>query len=104
MYQNRRNPLGVEYIDSTKRDVCHNKRINSNKAFAGIAEIGKPTIGWFIGFKFPITCGTSRNLTSCAFTKGNADDASIKLMKAFKGKLFATKGYISKKLSDSYLA
>lgn len=102
LYRNRHNSTGVEYIDSTKLGVCHNKRIGSNKVFAGIAEIGKSTMGWFFGFKLHISCDISGNLTSMAFTKGNADDRSpvLKLMKGFKGKLFADKGYISKKLSE----
>jgi len=56
VYQNCHYSAGVEYIDSTKLNVCHNKRINSNKVFSGVAEIGKSTMGWFFGFKLHITC------------------------------------------------
>jgi hypothetical protein len=102
IYQNRPYSAGIEYIDSTKLDVCHNKRISSNKLFSGIAEIGKSTMGWFFGFKLHITCDLLGNLTSLAFTKGNTDDRVpvLQLINAFKGKLFADKGYISKKLSE----
>jgi hypothetical protein len=101
-YRNRHYSAGFEYIDSTKLDVCHNKRISSNKVFSGVAEIGKSTMGWFFGFKLHITCDLLGNLTSVVFTKGNADDRTpvLQLMKGFKGKLFADKGYISKKLSE----
>lgn len=102
LYRNRHNSTGIEYIASTKLGVCHNKRISSNKVFAGIAEIGKSTMGWFFGFKLHISCDISGNLTSMAFTKGNTDDRNqvLKLMKGFKGKLFADKGYISRELSE----
>lgn len=101
-YLNRRYSRGIEYIDSTKVEVCHNKRIRNNKVFEGIAKIGKSTMGWFFGFKLHITCDTSGNLTGMAITKGNVDDRVpvIKLIQGFKGKLFADKGYLSKKLSN----
>lgn len=100
-YLNRRNSIGIEYIDSTKIGVCHNKRIRSNKVFSGVAEIGKSTMGWFFGFKLHITCDTSGNLTGMSITKGNVDDRVpvVKLINGFKGKLFADKGYLSKTLA-----
>jgi len=101
LYQNRRYSSGLEYIYSTKLAICHNKRTNSHKLFAGLAELGKSSMGWFFGFKLHITCDTSGNLTAMAITKGNVDDRVpvLKLMSEFKGKLFADKGYIDKKLS-----
>jgi len=42
---------GIAFVDSTKIVVCHNKRINSNKVFRGLAARGKSTMGWFDGFK-----------------------------------------------------
>lgn len=103
LYINRHCSQGIEFIDSSKIQVCHNKRITMNKVFAGVAELGKSTMGWFFGFKLHITCDTSGNLTSMAITKGNVDDRTPvnKLMKNFKGKLFADKGYINSKLSES---
>lgn len=103
LYLNRHYSNGIEYIDSTKMQVCHNKRISGNKVFAGIAELGKSTTGWFFGFKLHITCDTSGNLTSMAITKGNVDDRVpvTRLMQGFSGKLFADKGYIDHKLSES---
>ena len=101
LYNARRNGCGLEYIDSTRIPVCHNKRTNSHKLFTGIAKIGKSTMGWFFGFKLHITCDTLGNLTSMAFTSGNTDDRVpvMKLIKGFAGKMFADKGYISAKLS-----
>jgi hypothetical protein len=102
MYHARRNGFNIEYVDSTKIAVCHNKRTNNHKLFSGIANIGKSTMGWFFGFKLHITCDTSGNLTSMAFTKGNTDDRTpmLKLIKGFTGKMFADKGYISAKLAQ----
>lgn len=103
LYRNRHYSNGIEFIDSSKIHVCHNKRISMNKVFAGVAELGKSTMGWFFGFKLHITCDTSGDLTSMAITKGNVDDRVpvTKLMQNFKGKLFADRGYIDHKLSES---
>lgn len=102
MYHARKNGCNLEYIDSTRIPVCHNKRTNSHKLFSGIAKIGKSSMGWFFGFKLHITCDTSGNLTSMAFTSGNTDDRTpvLKLIKGFTGKIFADKGYISTKLTN----
>ena len=102
MYHAQVNGFNIEYIDSTKIAVCHNKRTNSHKLFSGIAKIGKSTMGWFFGFKLHITCDTSGNLTSMSFTTGNTDDRTpvLKLIKGFTGKLFADKGYVSSKLTE----
>ncbi|HCU5990108.1 TPA: transposase [Legionella pneumophila] len=42
---------GLYYVDSTTLKICHNKRIHRHKTFAGIAERGKSSMGWFFGFK-----------------------------------------------------
>jgi hypothetical protein len=42
---------GIAFVDSTKIQICHNKRIPRNKVFAGWAKRGKTTAGWFYGFK-----------------------------------------------------
>lgn len=41
-------PTGIAYIDSTKIEVCGKKRMTRNKVFAGLAEVGKTTMGWFL--------------------------------------------------------
>ncbi len=60
--------------------VCHNKRIKRNRTFEGTAEMGKSTMGWFFGFKLHI--------------------AINEVLQNVSGKLFADKGYISKKLFE----
>ena len=42
---------GISYIDSTPLAVCSNKRISRNKVWAGIATLGKTSMGWFYGLK-----------------------------------------------------
>jgi hypothetical protein len=44
---------GINFIDSTSINICHNKRISRNKVFKGFAQIGKNTKGWFYGFSVP---------------------------------------------------
>ena len=48
---------GLYYIDSTALPVCDNHRISRHKVFAGLAQRGKTSMGWFFGFK-----ASSRNL------------------------------------------
>ena len=42
---------GINYIDSTKLEVCHIKRASSHKTFKGLAAKGHTSVGWFHGFK-----------------------------------------------------
>ena len=42
---------GISFIDSTPLPVCHNRRIERHKVFAGLAARGKTSMGWFYGFK-----------------------------------------------------
>lgn len=92
----------IEYIDSTKIPVCHNKRTNNHKVFKGIATIGKSSMGWFFGFKLHITCNTKGEITNMSFTPANTDDRKplLQLIKGFVGKLFADKRYVSSKLAE----
>ena len=45
---------GVYYIDSTALPVCDTHRINRHKVFAGLAQRGKTSMGWFFGFKLQL--------------------------------------------------
>lgn len=102
MYEFRKQSPGISYIDSTRVPVCHNKRNTSHKVFESIAEVGKSTMGWFLGFKLHIIIDTKGQITSLSFTKGNCDDRVpvMKLIKGLYGKLFGDKGYIKKELTE----
>jgi len=95
----------ITFIDSTKIKVCHNKRIKANRTFKGIGEIGKSTMGWFFGFKLHITINEKGELTGASISKGNIDDRNENvlnsILKNVSGKLYADKGYISKKLFEN---
>jgi hypothetical protein len=96
----------IAYIDSTSLNVCHGKRIKSNKVFKGLAKIGKSTKGWFFGFKLHIIIDEKGNLINAKLTKGNTDDRSVvpQMTADMTGFLFADKGYISRELFLRLLA
>ena len=50
------------------------RRIRHHKVFAGFAERGCCSMGWFYGFKLHLICNERGELLSFAFTKGNIDD------------------------------
>ena len=91
---------GMYFIDSTKLQICHNKRTNSNKVFKGLAQMGKSSYGWFMGFKLHIVINNIGEIVAVKITHGNVDDRSPmeELTATFEGKIFADKGYIDKKL------
>ncbi|MCE3269344.1 MAG: transposase family protein [Burkholderiales bacterium] len=82
--------------------VCHNKRTSSHKVFESYAEIGKSTMGWFLGFKLHMIIDTKGNILSVNLSKGNADDRTpvMKLIQGLSGKLFGDKGFIGKELAQ----
>ena len=91
---------GIYFADSTSLKVCHNKRIKRNKVFEGMAARGKTTMGWFYGFKLHIVINHKGEIMALKITPGNVDDRTIleEMTKNLEGKLYADKGYISKKL------
>lgn len=94
---------GISFIDSTPIRVCKNKRIKRNKVFAGLAQVGKSTMGYFFGFKLHIVINDKGELLNFVITPGNTDDReplkNPSFIKALKGKLYADKGYINKELT-----
>jgi transposase len=93
---------GVSFIDSTSLDVCLNQRIASHKVFAGLAERGMTSTGWFFGFKLHLVINDRGELLNVLVTPGNVDDRKPvpRLVRKLFGKLFGDKGYISKPLYD----
>jgi transposase len=93
---------GVSFIDSTSLDVCLNQRIASHKVFAGLAERGKTSTGWFFGFKLHLVINDRGELLNVVVTPGNVDDRKPvpQLVRKLFGKVFGDKGYISQPLYE----
>jgi hypothetical protein len=96
---------GIYYIDSTALPVCHNRRIQRHKTFAGLADRGKTTMGWFFGFKLHLVFNELNEIVALKLTPGNVSDTAPvrSLTKDLAGKLFGDKGYIGKKLAEDLL-
>ena len=80
---------GTSFIDSTTLDVCLKQRITSPKVFAGLAQQGKSSTGWFYGFKLHLLINDRDELRHVLLTPGNVDDRKPvpNLMQALFGKL-----------------
>jgi transposase len=93
---------GISFIDSTPIAVCHNARIHQNKVFAGVAQRGHTSTGWFYGFKLHLVVNDRGDLLSVLLTPGNVDDRKPVplLVQELFGKLFGDKGYLSAPLSE----
>ncbi len=96
---------GVGYIDSTALKVCHNKRIHNHKVFAGVAQRGKTSMGWFFGLKLHLVVNHKGELLKVLVTAGNCDDRKPvpRLLGDLFGKVFGDKGYLSQKLTADLL-
>lgn len=94
---------GIAFVDSTAISVCHNKRIERNKVFAGWAERGKTSMGWFYGFKLHLIVNELGELLAVQLTPGNMDDRKPleQMTQKLYGKLFGDKGYISQSLFET---
>lgn len=96
---------GISYIDSTKIQVCHNKRISRNKVFSKLAKTGKTTAGWFFGFKLHLIVNDRGEIIAFQLSQGNIADVSMLeiLTKGITGKLYGDKGYISSEIAKKLL-
>lgn len=93
---------GIAFIDATSLPVCHNRRIERHRVFAGLAARGKTSLGWFFGFKLHLVINERGELLAFYLSPGNVDDRKPvpKLVEHLSGKLFGDKGYISQALFD----
>lgn len=93
---------GISISDSTPIAVCDNLRIRRHRVFKGLAQRGKSSTGWFFGFKLHAAINHCGELLSIRFTAGNVDDRVPvpDMMQGLFGKLYADKGYLSKKLTE----
>ena len=96
---------GLYYIDSTALAVCHNRRINRHKVFAGLAARGKTSTGWFFGFKLHLVFNHERQIVALKLTSGNVNDTTpvLDLTPDLTGKMFGDKGYVGKDLAAKLL-
>jgi hypothetical protein len=101
LLHNKGKITGISFIDSTKIQICHNKRIQRNKVFSGWARRGKTTAGWFYGFKLHLIINEKGEILAFQFTPGNTADISMleRLSRGIFGKLFGDKGYISAEIA-----
>lgn len=88
---------GIYIADPTSLPVCHNKRINRNRVFKGIATRGKTTMGWFYGLKLHMVINHKGSIMAVKITPGNVDERTVldAMTQHLKGNLFADKGFIS---------
>jgi transposase len=93
---------GIQFIDSLPIRVCHNRRIPSHKVFAGLAQRGKGSMGWFYGFKLHLVINEQGEVLGLTLTPGNTDDRRpvAKLVRQLWGKLFGDRGYIGQELFE----
>ncbi len=99
---------GISFVASTTLDVCDSHRISQHKVFKGIAQRGRSSTGWwFYGFKLHLVINDCEEILNFCLTPGKVDDRNQKVMehltKRIFGKLFADKGYVSKKLFEELL-
>jgi hypothetical protein len=96
---------GISFIDSTALLVCDNHRIHNHKVFAGLAQRGKGSMGWFYGLKLHLVINDCGELLACQITPGNVDDRVPvpTLGRRLFGKLIADRGYISQPLFEQLL-
>ena len=91
---------GISFVNSTPLKACHNRRIKRHKVFAGLADRGKSSMGWFFGFKLHLVVNELGEILAFQLTPGNVDDRKTvpKMSEKLFGKLFGDRGYISKAL------
>lgn len=70
-----------------------------------MAGLGKSTMGFFFGFKLHLVVNDKGELLNFVLTRGNTDDRqplkAPAFIKAFTGKLYGDKGYISVELTQA---
>jgi transposase len=96
---------GISFIDATKIQVCHNRRISSHRVFDKLAARGKTSVDWFFGFKLHLVVNDFGELLNVHITPGNVDDRKPvpQLLQSLFGKVFADRGYVSGALAEKLL-
>lgn len=90
---------GIAFIDATARVVCHHRRIHSHPVFKAVARRGKPSMGWFYGFKLHLVANDRGERLAFRITPGQVDDREPvpELTQGLTGKRMGDRGYLSAK-------
>ena len=93
---------GIAFIDSLPLPVCHHRRIYSHQVFAGSAQRGKSSMGWFYGFQLHFIIHDEGVLPAARFTLGNVDDRVPVpgWSEGLRGKRFGDRGYLGQDLFE----
>ena len=96
---------GISFVDSTPIAVCKNPRIHQHRIFAGLAQRGKNSVGWFFGFKLHLVVNHQGDLLAWHLTAGNVDDRQPfpQVVVGLAGKLIGDKGSLSQPLVERLL-
>lgn len=100
-------PTGLYFIDSKKLLVCDNRRIHSHRVFAGIAQRGKSSTGWFFGLKLHLVINNLGQIMNFLITPANVADNNEQLLKqllhGLQGECYGDRGYLTKLFEHFYL-
>lgn len=66
--------MGVNFLDSTRINVCHNNRTRHYNIFAALAEWGKNSMGFYFGFKLHSVIHARGEILNFQVTPANVDD------------------------------
>lgn len=96
---------GRSFVDSTPIAVCHHPRITRHRVFAGLAQRGKHSVGWFYGFKRPVIVNDQGKVLASRLTAGTVDDRQPvpQMARGISGKRFGDQGYLSEPLVEDLL-
>lgn len=105
LYSRQGEKTGLYYVDSMPLQVCHNKRIPRHRTFQDIAQRGKTSMWWFLGFKLHVVINPQGELVCFCVTKANVDgrEPLEQLFKNLEGLAAGDKRYVSKEKSESLL-
>jgi Transposase DDE domain len=93
---------GIAFINSLPLPVCHHRRLYSHQVFAGSAQRGKSSRGWFYGLKRHLVINDEGALLAVRFTPGHVDDRVPVPGRAegLWGKLFGDRGDLGQELFE----
>lgn len=98
---------GIYFIDSTKIEACHPKRVHQHKVFKVLADWGKTSTGWFYGIKIHLIINNLGEVIQTCFTTGSSSDTNIAtlfyLLKDLSGWVFGDKGYLMNEAKMAFI-